>query len=77
GEGKYLRRAAAAGLAWPSPDDVTDSALEARLFPPPISFVGPRPLPDRRVIHDEMKAKRRSGVMLQLLWSGSVRTRAW
>ena len=27
-----LKRAAAAGLAWPLPDDVTDEALELRLF---------------------------------------------
>ncbi|MGQ0560359.1 MAG: IS21 family transposase [Gemmatimonadota bacterium] len=65
---EYLQRAAAAGIAWPLPDDVTDSALEARLFPAAISFVGPRPLPEFRVIHDELKAKRRTGVTLQLLW---------
>ena len=28
----YLQRAAAAGLAWPLPDDLDDGALEARLF---------------------------------------------
>ena len=27
-----LKRAAAAGLKWPLPDDVTDDALERRLF---------------------------------------------
>lgn len=29
----YLRRACAAGLTWPLAADLTDSALEARLFP--------------------------------------------
>src|SRR3974377_215710 len=28
-----LKRVAAAGLQWPLPDDVTDDALEGRLFP--------------------------------------------
>jgi transposase len=30
-----LRRAAAAGISWPLPDDLTDAELEARLYPPP------------------------------------------
>lgn len=65
---EYLQRAAAAGVVWPVPADMTESALEARLFPAPISFAGPRPLPDYRVIYDELKDKRRNGVTLQLLW---------
>jgi len=28
----YLQRATAAGLTWPLPDDLDDTALEARLF---------------------------------------------
>ena len=31
----YVRRAAAAGLAWPLPDDLDDGTLEARLFTRP------------------------------------------
>ena len=31
--GEYLRRARAAGLAWPLPAEMTDTALERRLFP--------------------------------------------
>jgi hypothetical protein len=29
----YLQRAMAAGLSWPLPEDLTDTALERRLFP--------------------------------------------
>ena len=31
-----IRRARRAGLAWPLPEELTDEALEVRLFPPPI-----------------------------------------
>ena len=31
----YLRRAEAAGLTWPLPATLTDTELEARLFPTP------------------------------------------
>jgi transposase len=65
---EYLQRAAAAGLVWPLPEDMTDSALDARLFPVLTAPVGPRPLPEWDVIYAEMKAKRRTGVTLQLLW---------
>ena len=32
--GEYVRRAAAAGLSWPLPDEIDDAELERRLFPP-------------------------------------------
>ena len=32
---EYLKRAAAANLAWPLPDGWDDTHLEAALFPPP------------------------------------------
>lgn len=61
-----LRRAAAAGLVWPLPDDLTDAMLEVRLYPPPPSTPGDqRPQPDWAVIHRELK---RPGVTLLLLW---------
>jgi transposase len=63
--GEYLRRAKAAGLAWPLPDDLDEATLEARLFPPPPSGTEARPLPDWPMIHRELKRK---GVTLQLLW---------
>jgi transposase len=61
-----LRRAAAAGLSWPLPDELTDAMLEARLYPPPPSTPGDqRPQPDCAAIHRELK---RPGVTLLLLW---------
>jgi transposase len=61
-----LRRAAAAGLAWPLPDELTDATLETRLFPPPPSTPGDeRPQPDCPAIHRELK---HPGVTPLLLW---------
>ena len=45
----YLARARRAGIAWPLPDELTDEALEASLYPPPpIVAKDQRPLPDWR-----------------------------
>ena len=63
---RIRRRAEAAGLGWPLPEDLTESALEDLLFPPHSPpGVYPRPLPDWKHIHAEL---RRDGVTLQLLW---------
>jgi transposase len=43
----------------------TDTALEARLYPPLVNSVAERPLPDFAVIQTEL---RRKGMTLQLLW---------
>jgi transposase len=62
----YLRRARECGLAWPLPDGLDDAELERRLFPPlPAAADSPRPEPNWRVIHKEL---RRKGVTLSLLW---------
>lgn len=62
----YLKRATAAGLQWPLPDDLDDPGLEQRLFPPPLSAPPrPRPLPDFATMYQEL---RRKGVTLMLLW---------
>ena len=61
----YLTRAHQAGLTWPLPDDLDDSALEALLYPRGADVPGPRPLPDFAGIHKEL---RRTGVTLLLLW---------
>lgn len=54
--GDYLRRAEAAGLAWPLPEEIDDAALEARLYPPPEAIAAEqRPLPDWAAIHRELK----------------------
>src|SRR3989304_6250821 len=45
--GDCIRRARQAGLAWPLPDTVDDTGLEARLYPPPPRGAkGRRPPPD-------------------------------
>jgi transposase len=64
--GDYVRRAEAAGLSWPLPDDLDDSRLEQILFDliprtpkdqrPPLNFAQ---------THQELKRK---GVTLMLLW---------
>ncbi len=63
---EYLQRAVAAGLSWPLPEGLSDSELEALLFPPPVSpDQAPRPLPEWKTVHEELKRK---GVTLFLLW---------
>jgi len=61
-----LTKAAAAGLGWPLPQELSDLELEARLYRrdalPPASQ---RPQPDWNEIHREL---RRKGMTLQLLW---------
>jgi transposase len=64
--GECIRRARRAGLTWPLPDELTDEALERRLFPPPaVAAKDRRPQPNWAAVHREL---RRPGVTLQLLW---------
>jgi transposase len=63
--GESIRRARRAGLAWPLPDELSDEALEHRLYPSPMAAKNRRPQPDWAAIHCEL---RRPGVTLQLLW---------
>jgi len=60
-----LHRARRAGLRWPLPADLSDDALEQRLYPPQPTTTEQRPLPRWAEIHRELK---RRGVTLQLLW---------
>ncbi len=60
----YVARAQRAGVGWPLPEDLDDTALEARLFPSLTVAELLRPLPDWGVVHREL---RRKGVTLQLL----------
>ena len=63
---EYLSRARSAGLSWPLPDDLSDSALEELLFPRSPSVTrGAFPQPDWTYVHNEL---RRKGVTLALLW---------
>ena len=65
--GEYLRRAEAAGLGWPLLEDLDESALEQRLFPPaPTLPLAARPMPVWEAVHRELKATK--GMSLFLLW---------
>ena len=66
--GGCLRRARDAGIAWPLAEEMTDAALDVRLYPASAALAelaARRPLPDWPTIHRELK---RPGVTLQLLW---------
>jgi transposase len=60
-----VQRAQRAGLTWPLPEDLSDEALEQRLYPAPTSTKEQRPLPNWAEIQRELK---RPGVTLELLW---------
>ncbi len=62
----YLRRARGAGLTWPLPEELSDTALERLLFPGPI--IDPevlRPMPNWAYVDAEL---RRPNVTRALLW---------
>src|SRR5262245_8271364 len=63
---EYIRRAQAAGLSWPLPDALDETALERRLFATAAHTpVARRPTPDWVTVHRELK---RPGGTLVLLW---------
>jgi len=64
--GDYVRRAEAAGLKWPLPEDLDDNQLYELLYPR-TSHVNPKAayLPDWQKIHLELRKK---GVTIRLLW---------
>jgi transposase len=62
---EYERRASAAGLRWPLPADLDETALERRLFPMDVPAGTSRPLPNWAEVHVELRQK---GVTLALLW---------
>ncbi len=62
----YVYRARAAGLSWPLPAGLDDTALERRLFPgPPAPEAASRAVPDWAGVEREL---RRRGVTRALLW---------
>ena len=63
----YLFRARNAGLSWPLPAELDDTALESLLYPPAAAAVprSKRQMLPLEYIHGELKKK---GVTLQLLW---------
>jgi transposase len=67
---KYLKRAEAAGLSWPLPEDWDEARLNAALFPrrtPTAAQQRPsRTPPDFAAIHEQLRSSKY--VTLQLLW---------
>jgi len=64
---EYLRRAAEAGLVWPLPSGLDETALERQLFPPaPLLPAHARGVPVWSVVHQELRSKK--SVTLFLLW---------
>jgi transposase len=67
---KYLKRAEAAGVTWPLPEDWDEVRVEAALFPEAAAPSKPpnaaRTLPDFAAIHRELQSDKH--VTLQLLW---------
>jgi transposase len=65
--GDYLHRAKAAGLDWPLPDELSDTALEQLLFPSSAPRVTrSRCIPDFHEVHKELQSRKK--VPLNLLW---------
>ncbi|MBF0561579.1 MAG: hypothetical protein HQL37_06060 [Alphaproteobacteria bacterium] len=66
GVGDAIRRARSCELTWPLPDELTDHALERRLFPS-VEAAAPdrRPKPDWLYVYKEL---RRRDMTLALLW---------
>jgi len=62
---EYVRRAKAAGLGYPLPEGLDDSALELRLLPPVVASDVVRTETDWVWAHREMRKK---SVTLELLW---------
>jgi transposase len=64
----YVERFRAAGLHWPLPAEMSESDLEARLFPDDsgVSKVGAKTPPDFAYIHQQLQGHKHT--TLQLLW---------
>lgn len=65
--GDYLHRARAAGLSWPFPEELSDTALEQQLFPSSAPrTTHSRFIPDFREVHKDLQSRKK--VTLNLLW---------
>jgi transposase len=62
---EYVRKAEAAGLNWPLPEHLDDTAIEVLLFPVEAPKLTDRPLPVMAELRKELQTK---GVTLMLLW---------
>ena len=63
---EYIQRARSAGLSWPLPGEMSETALEQLLFPPPPPQGSVRRIPDYATIHRELQSRKH--VTLHLLW---------
>jgi transposase len=63
--GDIVRRAEVIGFTWPLPEGLDDDELERRLFTAPGEAQPERPAPDWAMLHEELK---RRSVTLVLLW---------
>ena len=63
--GSMVLMARAAGVDWAIAQTLTDEALEAKLYRPPVPRASAQLEPDYAAIHQELK---RPGVTLMLLW---------
>ena len=71
----YVQRLQVAGLGWPLPEGLEDTALERRLFPGQAPSKAPRAEPDWAGVDREL---RRQGVTRALLWQEyRGRTSGW
>src|SRR5262245_33948286 len=67
---KYINAAQATGLSWPLPEELSESQLKRKLFPPNSPQSEPvYAQPDFAALHQELKQK---GVTRQLLWEEYV-----
>ncbi len=66
--GEYLKRAEAAGLSWPLPEELDEEKLERLLYPEVIreDRAPLKPMPDWKEVHGELKKR---SVTLTLLWT--------
>ena len=71
--GKIVSLARAAGVDWALAQSLTDEALEARLYRPPVPRASSRLEPDFALVHQELK---HPGVTLMLLWEEYQRGQA-
>jgi transposase len=63
---EYQRRADAAGVSWPLPDDLDEEGVERLLFPA-AAPTAERPVPDWAEVRKELKS-RKHHMTLRLLW---------
>ncbi|MHB1711595.1 MAG: helix-turn-helix domain-containing protein, partial [Acidimicrobiales bacterium] len=54
---EYLRRADAAGVSWPLPDDLDEEGVESLLFPE-AGQTATRPVPDWAEVRKELKSRK-------------------